>query len=487
MMREVDGRIRRRVALALSLALAAVLQGCAAPVEYWHSQRLTEEFTSADAQRIASFEDYLALEERLFAQLDSKVHAAAGSGSSVSMLRYGEGGAADPRRQSPNWNRSFELRAAAPVGGVLLLHGMSDSPYSLRAIGQALHGRGYHVVGLRLPGHGTAPSGLTTVRWEDMAGATRLAMGHLASRLGNLPIHVIGYSTGATLALDFALDALDGRVAPVPASLVLISPAVGLHAAAGLAVWKRRLSMLPGLGGLAWLVIEPEFDPYKYNSFATNAGEQVHRLTRSVGRRLERRARSGPATMFPPTLVLKSNADATVSTDAVVDRLLGLLEADRHELVLFDVNRLAAKSVLKVYDPRALDTRVMGDATLPFGVVLVTNENDDSPAVVGRRQPPHSAEVSAVEPLGLAWPAEVLSLSHVALPFPPDDPLYGRRPPDNEDLLFLGDMAIRGERGMLLLSPEWLLRLRHNPFYPYLESAIFDWIERAGQEESAQD
>jgi len=152
--------------------------------------------------------------------------------------------------------------------------------------------------------------------------------------------------------------------------------------------------------------------------------------------------------------------------------------------VLFDVNRLAAKSVLKVYDPRALDTRVMGDATLPFGVVLVTNENDDSPAVVGRRQPPHSAEVSAVEPLGLAWPAEVLSLSHVALPFPPDDPLYGRRPPDNEDLLFLGDMAIRGERGMLLLSPEWLLRLRHNPFYPYLESAIFDWIERAGNEES---
>jgi hypothetical protein len=84
--------------------------------------------------------------------------------------------------------------------------------------------------------------------------------------------------------------------------------------------------MLPGLGGLGWLVIEPEFDPYKYNSFATNAGEQVHRLTRSVGRRLERHARSGPATMFPPTLVLKSNADATVSTDAVVDRLLGLLE-----------------------------------------------------------------------------------------------------------------------------------------------------------------
>jgi hypothetical protein len=51
---------------------------------------------------------------------------------------------------------------------------------------------------------------------------------------------------------------------------------------------------------------------------------------------------------FPPTLVFKSNADATVSTQAVVDGLLRLLVPHRHELVLFAVNRLAAKSVIKV-------------------------------------------------------------------------------------------------------------------------------------------
>lgn len=81
------------------------------------------------------------------------------------------------------------------------------------------------------------------------------------------------------------MDALDRRVTPVPASLVLISPAVGIHPIAALAVWTQRLSMLPGLGHLGWLVVEPEFDPYKYNSFATNAGVQVHRLPRSVHRR----------------------------------------------------------------------------------------------------------------------------------------------------------------------------------------------------------
>ena len=464
------------------LLLAAVGQGCATPLEAWHSERLNEEFTAADAKRVTSFADYLALEDRVFAQLDAKVYAATGSGESYALLRYGTGGAADPRQFVPDWNRSFELRPEIPLGGVLLLHGMSDSPYSLRAIGETLYRRGYHVLGLRLPGHGTAPSGLTTVRWQDMAAATRIAMRHLAAALSDKPIHVIGYSTGAALALDFTMDALDGQVAPVPASLVLVSPAVGIHSAAALAAWKRRLSVLPGLGGLGWLTVEPEFDPYKYNSFATNAGEQVHRLTISVSRRLERHARTTAAGTFPPTLVLKSNADATVSTDAVVGRLLGLLDPGRHELVLFDVNRLAAKSVIKVFDPRALDIRVMGTPDLPFTVVLVTNQNADTPAVVAYRQPPFSAEVSAVEPLGLAWPANMLSLSHVALPIPPDDPLYGRRPPDNTDLLFLGDMAIQGERGVLMLSPDWLLRLRHNPFYSYLELVIVEWLQRAADQ-----
>jgi hypothetical protein len=260
---------------------------------------------------------------------------------------------------------------------------------------------------------------------------------------------------------------------------VLISPSIGLHPAAALATWKRRLSLLPGLGRLAWLQVLPEFDPYKYNSFTTNAGEQVHRLTRSVAGRLESRARAHPTRVLPPTLVLQSNADATVSTDAVVDRLLGLLDPRRHELVLFDINRFTAKSILLVSDPRALTTRVMGDPRLPFAVTLVTNENPKRLTVVARRQAPFSAEVSQTEPLDLAWPPGVISLSHVALPFPPDDPLYGQRPPDNEDLLFLGQMAIQGERGLLLLPSDWLLRLRHNPFYAYLEKRVLAWMASA--------
>jgi alpha-beta hydrolase superfamily lysophospholipase len=467
--------------------VALLLCGCSTtPLAPWHTVELRQEYRAAQADQVRSFEQYLRLEDRLFAELDDRVYAQAPAGRSDTLLRYTAGSASDPQVRVPNWNRSFELPAASPRGGVLLLHGMSDSPYSLRALGEELNRSGYWVIGLRLPGHGTAPSGLLHVRWEDMAGAVRLATDRLVQQAGNRPLHIVGYSTGAPLALDFTLDAIEGRIAPVPASLVLVSPAIGIHPAAAAAQWKRRSAVLPGLGGLAWLNVEPEFDPYKYNSFATNAGEQVHRLTRSVSRRVAALARANGAGALPPILVFKSNADSTVSTDAVVQRLLGLLEPDRHELVLFDVNRDAAKSMLLVTDRRALDLRVMGDGTLPFAVTLVTNEDQDSPAVVARRQEPRSTMASPGEPLQREWPAGVISLSHVALPIPPDDPLYGQRPPDNQDVLFLGQMAIQGERGTLQLSSDWLLRLRHNPFYDYLERRALAWIDSAGTPATGQ-
>jgi alpha-beta hydrolase superfamily lysophospholipase len=468
-------------ALCVMTGAALFLQGCSSPpLEPWHTARLSEEYRAARADEVRSFEDYLQLEDRLFAQLEAKVYARTETGPGTALMRYSKGSVSDPQSREPNWNRSFELPAEAPAGGVLLLHGMSDSPYSLRALGQELNRRHYWVIGLRLPGHGTAPSGLLDVRWEDMAAVVQLGVEQLAQKVGTQPIHIIGYSTGAPLALDFTLNALDGRTGPVPASLVLISPAIGIHAAAAAASWKRRLAVLPGLGNLAWLNLEPEFDPYKYNSFATNAGEQVHRLTRSVSRRIASQARSQRAGALPPILVFKSNADSTVSTDAVVTRLLGRLDPHRHELVLFDVNRYAAKSMLLVSDSRALTNRVMGDNRLPFAVTLVTNENEESATVVARHQAPFSADVSRTEPLNMAWPPGVISLSHVALPIPPDDPLYGQRPPDNQDVLFLGQMAIQGERGMLVLPAEWLLRLRHNPFYAYVEARTLEWIAGAG-------
>ena len=453
------------------------LTACDGPaLEPWHTEKLTEEFTADKADEIQTLDDYRRLEDRLFAELDEKIYAHVDTGPEFALHRYSAGSAADPHQREPNWNRSFELESEAPVGGVLLLHGMSDAPYSFRALGEAFNHSGYWVVGLRLPGHGTAPSGLKYITWQDMAAAVRLGMNHLASKVPDKPLHMAGYSTGAPLALNFTLDALDGSASPLPASVILISPAIGIHPAVALAKWKNRLALLPGLERLAWVQILPEFDPYKYNSFATNAGDVVHQLTRSVAQRIRDGAHAGTIGDFPSTLVFLSTVDSTVSTDAVVDRLLTHLPPERNELVLFDINRFAVKSKLLISDPGPLTARLMADETLPFAVTLVTNETPKTTDVHALRKPPLSAGASHVEPLDMDWPVDIVSLSHVALPIPSDDPLYGQRPPGNEDVLFLGQMPLQGERDLLKLSGDWLLRLRHNPFYPFLETRTLVWM-----------
>lgn len=74
----------------------------------------------------------------------------------------------------------------------------------------------------------------------------------------------------------------------------------------------------------------------------------------------------------------------------------------------------------------------------------------------------------------------MFSLSHVALPFPPDDRPYGSTPPADRNQLFLGQQALQGERGVLRIPGNFLPRLRHNPFYEYLESRVLRWVENPG-------
>ncbi len=460
-------------------ASALVLQGCGGtPLSPWHTERLQEEFVASTSDQLLAFEDYLRLEDRLFLELKLSVNSQVETGSAYDLVRYSNGSSADPLGYPTNWNRTFELKANAPVGGVLLLHGMSDSPYSLRALAEVLHDHGYWVVGMRMPGHGTAPSGLKYVKPEDMIAATRIGMARLSSSVGDKPIHVVGYSTGASLALGYTLDAAEGLVSPQASSLVLISPAIRIHSAAALASFKRGASSVPGLGGLAWLSVMPEFDPYKYNSFATNAADVVHQMTRSVDDRIAARADTDPP--LPPILALKSTVDATVTMEAIVDNLLTLLEPNRNELVLFDVNRFAAKSSLLVDDPGPLTNRLMADDSLPFGVTLISNRDTNTREVVARYKAPLSENVTEHELHGLAWPSDVFSLSHIALPFPPDDPLYGSNPPVGDESLHLGDIPMRGERDLNKIPGEWLLRMRYNPFYDVLESHVLEWLNNAG-------
>ena len=166
-------------ALITGLGMACLAACGGQPLEPWHTARLSSEFEAGKSDTVVSFEDYLRLEDRLFDELDVEVYAEVGTGAEYALVRYSRGSASDPETFPQNYNRSYELVAESPRGAVLLLHGMSDSPYSLWALGESLNNAGFHVLNLRLPGHGTAPGALTRARWQDFAAATDLAMSHL--------------------------------------------------------------------------------------------------------------------------------------------------------------------------------------------------------------------------------------------------------------------------------------------------------------------
>ncbi len=442
-------------------------------LKVWHTAKLDAEYTRKSG--LESFQDYLALEERLFAQLDSEVYARIEPEDRRAINRYHRGSFADPNQWDTNWNRSFEFKADNPKIGVLLLHGMSDSPYSLRAIGERLSREDAWVIGLRVPGHGTAPSGLVDVTWQDMAGAVELAMQHLKTQANGAPLYIIGYSNGGALAVQYALKGLSETTLPAVDGLVLLSPEIGITRLAALAVWQERLGHLIGLEKLAWNAIQPEYDAFKYGSFALNAGVQAHLLTQEIQNRITRLSTDEALDKMPPMLAFQSVVDATVTAPALVANLYERMPKARHELVLYDINRFSEMEPILATDPSDWISTLLRDRQLDYRLTLITNENDASERVVARLRAPGSREYTEC-PLNASWPDSVYSLSHVAPPFRFDDPLYGGKEFKGPYRLQLGNIALRGERGVLQISEADLLRLRWNPFYDYQEAAILRFL-----------
>ena len=81
------------------------------------------------------------------------------------------------------------------------------------------------------------------------------------------------------------------------------------------------------------------------------------------------------------------------------------------------------------------------------------------------------------EPLGLSWPDAMYSLSHIALPFPEDDPIYGGAGTGRESgSVSLGRLSPRGEKGALIVPADVLTRVSWNPFFPYLSKRVERWM-----------
>ncbi len=259
----------------------------------WH-RFVPDDVRAGEVTPEFTFADYLRREGEVFVQVATEVEARVPPEHRNASNRYHRA-AALREKMGHDWNRTTEfVPEGPPVAGALLVHGLTDAPYSMRSIGEALRARGVYALALRMPGHGTVPAGLTRATWRDWLAVVRVGARHVQEVIGpGTPLVLVGYSNGGALATKYAVDVVEGSGDPAPARLVLLSPMIGITRAARLTRPISLLSFLPFFEKARWLEVAQEYNPFKYVSGTANAGFQTYQLTQEVQSGVERLATSG--------------------------------------------------------------------------------------------------------------------------------------------------------------------------------------------------
>ena len=441
------------------------------PLQPWHTFVPKE----LDVKQIdqATWSAYLQRENEIMAEVQAEVGQLVPADQRVTANRYFDGSPMHPSHFKPDWNRSFVLQPEGkPVGAVVLVHGLTDSPYSVRHVARSYAAKGFVAVAPRLPGHGTVPAGLTRAEWEDWMATTRMAVREAQAHIqSDQPLHMVGYSNGGALAMKYTLEAIDNPQLRKPDRVVLLSPMIGVTRFARFAGLAGLPAVFPAFAQAAWLGVDPEFNPFKYNSFPVNGARQSYRLSSALQEHIARLEQRGALKDLPPVQTFQSVLDHTVSTQAIITSLYDKLPANGSEIVLFDVNRsVKFGPLMRTSSDTALE-QLLPAPPKRYTVSVVTNARPDDTAAVERRTTAGDLEAQTTA-LDQPYPPTIFSLSHISMPFPMDDPLYGVEPTSNEYGVNLGSIVARGERGALLLSMDGLYRLSANPFYPYMMKKI---------------
>jgi esterase/lipase len=418
-------------------------------LQVWHTVKLSNEFERSVFGSDITFQQYTDLEEKLFAELDEKVFFEMGSSKQDKYNRYARSSLSCTDRFSQNWNRSFELVPDRIEGGILLIHGLTDSPYSMKDLAELFYKDNFYVLALRMPGHGTVPAGLTDVSWKDWMAALKIGVAHVRQKAGSdHPFYLAGYSNGGALSLLYTLESLGTDDFVSPDRVFLFSPAIGITKFAVMAQWLKLTSVVPYFEQSKWNSIAPEYDPFKYNSFPLNAAEQSRNLSKTT----------------------------VIAGDVV--RFYNKLSPNGHELIVFDTNQRALlKNFLKMSPLASLNESGISDKR-NYTLAIITNKDADSIEMIARTQDENTNSFNDI-PLNLSWPDGIYSLSHLAIPFPMDDPVYGTKPLEPpRSHIQLGDIYMRGERNVLRIPEKDLMRLRCNPFWEYVKNRIEEAITK---------
>lgn len=209
--------------------------------------------------------------------------------------------------------------------GVLLCHGFTGSPQSMRPWGMHLAAQDFTVRGPLLPGHGTSWQQLNKTRWTDWYGALETAFAELADRCAS--VFVFGLSMGGTLTLRLAEthgDAIAGLCVVNPSLTTLRRDAKFLRIAA---------PFVGKVAGVGSDIKKPGVAEVVYGCTPLRAAVSLSELWAVT--------RAGLPSIHQPLLLFRSEVDHVVEPVSSAIVLDGVRSPDRTEIVLRDSYHVA--------------------------------------------------------------------------------------------------------------------------------------------------
>lgn len=193
-----------------------------------------------------------------------------------------------------------------PKQGVLLIHGLFDSPFYVRELGEYYASKGLLVKAIVLPGHGTVPGDLLHINYREWIKAVDYGIRSLLKDVNQ--IYLSGHSLGGVLALNAYFCK---QLQPFIKGLILFAPALRpkslIHS-----ILVQYHSLFGWVSGKSkWYQIRPADNYVKYTSYALNAARQTCYLIKKVHRLLK------PQSVKIPLFITTSNEDETVSPKAI--------------------------------------------------------------------------------------------------------------------------------------------------------------------------
>jgi carboxylesterase len=214
----------------------------------------------------------------------------------------------------------FDPEGRAAVG-VVLCHGFTGCPQSMRGWGEHLRDAGFAVACPRLPGHGTRWQDMNATRWEDWYGELERTFDAMRERLDDgAPVFAMGLSMGGTLVTRLAQERGDDL-----AGIVLVNPSyLTLRKDAKLLPLMSKL--LPSFPGIANDIKKPGAAELAYGKIPLKAMYSLHQLWGVVRADLHR--------IGIPIRLYHSAEDHVVEPENAQILLDGVSSADVEEIIL---------------------------------------------------------------------------------------------------------------------------------------------------------